>query len=81
MEADLRGSSLDTIKSYVEALGGVEQPDGSLLGEGWTVRMVASVHRFRQWEFPRVLLTFEGDPDRIAVVMRRLRVMAMRGGA
>lgn len=81
MELDLRGTDAATLKGYLERLGGVVQPDGQIAGDGWSVRMVAGVHRFRQWEFPRVVLTFEGDSERIAAVVGRLRLWAMRGGA
>lgn len=81
MQLDLRGTNLETMQGYVERLGGVQQPDGRFSGDGWSVTLVAGVHRFRDWEFPRVVLTFEGDPGRFGPVVRSLRLWAMRGGA
>ncbi|MFZ5815970.1 MAG: hypothetical protein ACOY93_11775 [Bacillota bacterium] len=80
MQLDLRGTDLATMKSYIELLGGVEQEGDRFVGEGWAVRLVAGIHRYRNWEFPRVLLTFEGRPERVAEVVGQLRIMAMRGG-
>jgi hypothetical protein len=81
MEVDLRGTSLATMKAYLERLGGVEQPDGRFVAGRWSVRLVAGTHRFGQWEFPRVVLTFEGDPEQVAAAVGRLRLWTMRGGA
>lgn len=80
VQLDLRGTDLETMKEYLRLLGGAEQADGRIVGEGWAVGLVPSIHRYRQWEFPRVILTFEGEPDPVAEIIRRLRVMATRGG-
>lgn len=81
MELDLRGTNYETMKAYIQSLGGTERAEGSFVGDGWSVTLAPGVHRYRQWEFPRVVLTFEGDADAVADVVQRLRLMAMRGGA
>ena len=80
VKLDLRGTDLETMKMYLGVLGGVEQPDGRFAGDGWVVHLEPSVHRFRQWEFPRVILTFEGEPDQVREITRRTLVIASRGG-
>lgn len=81
VELDLRGTDMSTMKEYLALLGGAEEADDRMAGDGWAVHLTPSIHRFRQWEFPRVILTFEGHPDQVAEVVRQLRVMATRGGA
>jgi len=81
MELDLRGTDLQTMRSYLELLGGVAQGLHQIAGDGWRASLTAGVHRWRQWEFPQVTVTLEGETERVAEIARRLRVMATRGGA
>lgn len=81
MQLDLRGTNLETMKEYLGRLGAVEQPDGRFVADGWSVGLLPGIHRFGRWEFPRVVLTFEGDPARLETVVKSLRLWTMRGGA
>lgn len=77
---DLRGSTEQQIRSYLEALGGVSQPDGSVAGPGWTARLTVSEHRAFRIVWPRVIVDCEGEPDAVRAVEKGLRLRAMRGG-
>lgn|GEM_PF-3152317 len=77
---DLRGSTEQQIRGYLQALGGVLQPDGSVVGPGWTARLKAGEHRAFRIVWPRVVIDCEGDPDALRAVERGLRLRAMRGG-
>lgn len=77
---DLRGSTEQQIRGYLQALGGVPQPDGNVAGPGWTARLTAGEHRAFRVVWPRVVIEFEGDPDAVAAVEKGLRLRAMRGG-
>jgi hypothetical protein len=80
MELDIRGTNAATLTEYLVFLGGMDRGQGHVAGEGWQAVLVAGVYRFRDWEFPQVTVTLEGDPERVQDVARRLRLMAMRGG-
>lgn len=80
MELDLRGTDLSTMKQYLRFLGAVEGLD-RMVGPDWSASLNAGVHRWAGWEFPRVILRFEGNPESLAEVVRRLKIMTMRGGA
>ncbi|MBP2019413.1 hypothetical protein J2Z79_002852 [Symbiobacterium terraclitae] len=77
---DLRGSTEQQIRSYLEALGGVPRPDGSVAGPGWTARLTVSEHRAFRIVWPRVIVDCEGEPDAVRAVEKGLRLRAMRGG-
>ncbi|HYF94197.1 MAG TPA: hypothetical protein VD969_18420 [Symbiobacteriaceae bacterium] len=80
MELDIRGTEAWLIKEYLTRLGGVETAPDAFEGEGWTVALTLGEHRFGRWVFPRVIITFSGDPARVAAVAGRLRLMTFRGG-
>lgn len=80
MELDLRGTDAGTIAGYLVRLGGREEAPGSVAGDGWNAVLAAGIHRYRNWEFPRVVVTLTGDPDRVEEIASRLRLMAWRGG-
>lgn len=80
MELDLRGTPAAVLREYLIGLGGTVQAGGTVAGDGWEARMTEGVHRAFRFDFPRVIVTFSGDPERIAAVVERFRLMAMRGG-
>lgn len=80
MVLDLRGSTPDQIREYLIGLGGTPGPDGALAGPGWTARLEAGEHRAFGAVWPRVVVTFSGDPQSVARVVSGLRLRAMRGG-
>ncbi len=81
MELDLRGTDLETMIGYLELLGGTAQSLEQVTGEGWRARLTPGVHRWRQWEFPQVMVILDGEPEAVAEIARRLKLMATRGGA
>lgn len=81
MELDLRGTDLATMKDYFQLLGAAEESPNRMVGPGWSASLTEGVHRWAGWEFPRVIIRLEGDPESLAEVTRRLKIMTMRGGA
>lgn len=80
MDLDLRGTEADTLRQYLTLLGGtVEGPD-RVAGPDWSASLTAGTHRFGQWEMPRVIVRFTGNPKSVSEVVRRFRLMAWRGG-
>lgn len=80
MTLELRGSSLWWIRRYLTLLGGVEVGTGLMAGPGWTAALRESRYTVFRLEFPRVTVTFAGDPATVDRVAHRLRQMAHRGG-
>ena len=80
MELDVRGTEAATLKGYLELLGGVPTEEDTLVGDGWEARLTVGIHRFYKWDLPRVVVTFAGDPGKVAEVARRFQLMAFRGG-
>jgi len=77
---DLRGSTLEQLQGYLVNLGGTPGPDGTVTGPGWTARLEPGEHRAFGAVWPRVVVTFTGDPDAVARVAGGLRLRAARGG-
>lgn len=77
---DVRGTPEWQVRKYLESLGGVAQPDGSLAGPGWEARLEAGEHRAFGLNFPRVVITFAGEPAAVAATEAALRLRCMRGG-
>ncbi|HYG57838.1 MAG TPA: hypothetical protein VD902_07210 [Symbiobacteriaceae bacterium] len=80
MELDIRGTEADTIREYLAGMGGVQLTPDHITGEGWEARLTLGVHRLYRWEFPRVVVAFSGEPEAVAAVAGRLRLLAFRGG-
>lgn len=80
MALDVRGTPEWQIRLYLEGLGGVPQPDGSVAGPGWTARLETGEHRAFGTLLPRVVISFEGETAAIAAVEKALRLRAMRAG-
>ncbi|HYF79165.1 MAG TPA: hypothetical protein VD973_18720 [Symbiobacteriaceae bacterium] len=80
MELDIRGTDAATIRGYLRDLGGQEPTPSCVVGDGWQATLTEGEHRFSRWVFPRVIVTFDGEPDRVAEVAKRLRLLAFRGG-
>lgn len=80
MELDLRGIDAATIREYLRGLGAADATADLMTGDGWQVRLQLGVHKFSRWEMPRVLLAFDGDPARVEQVVKKLRLLTMRGG-
>lgn len=80
MALDVRGTPEWQIRLYLEGLGGVPQPDGSLTGPGWVARLEAGEHKAFGTLLPRVIIAFEGDPAAVDAVEKALRLRAMRAG-
>ncbi len=80
MVLDLRGSTPDQVRAYLVSLGGAPRPDGTVAGPDWTATLEAGEHRAFGAVWPRVVVTFSGDPQSVARVVSGLRLRAMRGG-
>lgn len=80
MELDIRGTEAAVIKEYLLGLGGVETAQLAVAGEGWEAVLTVGEHHFHRWVFPRVVVRFTGDPERVGAVAGRLRLLAFRGG-
>ncbi|MDF2628973.1 MAG: hypothetical protein K0R39_2804 [Symbiobacteriaceae bacterium] len=80
MEMDIRGTELAVIREYLCGMGGVAQAPDLVIGEGWQASLAEGEYRFARWIFPRVIVTFDGDAERVAEVAKRLRLLAFRGG-
>lgn len=80
MELDIRGTEAAVIRGYLRDLGGRERASDLIAGDGWQATLTEGEHRFSRWVFPRVIVTFEGEPSRVAEVAQRLRLLAFRGG-
>lgn len=80
MELEIRGTDAAVIKGYLRDLGGRDQAPGLLAGDGWQAALTEGEYRFSRWVFPRVTVTFDGEPGRVAEVVKRLRLLAFRGG-
>jgi hypothetical protein len=80
VELDLRGIEADTIREYLAGLGAVRDGADLMTGAGWQVTLEVGVHRFSHWDLPRVILRFSGEPAVVEGVVRRLRLLTMRGG-
>lgn len=80
LELDTRGTEADVIGDYLTGLGGVQTASGCYAGEGWEAVLTVGEHRFSKWVFPRVIIRFDGDPERVRAVHDRMRLLAFRGG-
>lgn len=80
MNLDLRGSTPEQIRAYLESLGGTVRPDGTVAGPDWTATLEAGEHRAFGAVWPRVIVTFTGDPGAVERVAAGLRLRALRGG-
>lgn len=80
MALEVRGTPEWQMRGYLEGLGGVTQPDGTVIGPGWVARLEVGEHRAFGVMLPRVTVFFEGDPAAVAAVERALRLRAMRAG-
>ncbi|HWI60608.1 MAG TPA: hypothetical protein VNT75_02085 [Symbiobacteriaceae bacterium] len=81
MELDLRGTEADVIRQYLtHDMGAVPTGGDRFAGDGWEVTLTLGEHRFYRWVFPRVVVQFDGDPERVKVAYERLRLLAFRGG-
>lgn len=77
---DFRGSTEAQIRSYLQALGGENRPDGSVVGPGWTAQLTVGEHRAFGLVWPRVIVECEGESEAVEAVAKGLRLRATRGG-
>lgn len=80
MELDVRGTPAWQIRPYLLELGGVEQPDGSYAGPGWTATLEEGEYLAMRTVFPRVIIRLEGEAGTVADVQARLRIRVFRVG-
>jgi len=80
LELDVRGTSAEQIRGYLQGLGGRPQPDGSVAGPDWTAELAVGEHAAFGTLVPRVIITLRGDPEVVAAVTARLKLRATRVG-
>lgn len=76
MELDVRGAFSWQVRKYMVQLGGVEQPDGSFAGQGWSATLTELEYHALGAVFPRVIIRWVGDP----AVFARLKLRVTRVG-
>lgn len=80
MAIDVRGTPAWQVRRYLELLGGERLADGSYAGAHWRAHLTVGEHQAFGTLVPRVVITFEGDPEAVAAVESALRLRVMRVG-
>lgn len=80
MQLDLRGTGIWWIKKYLGDIGGTETGLNLVEGPGWSAALTEGTHRAFGTDVPRVIVDFRGEPAAMAEAVRKLKLMAMRGG-
>lgn len=76
-----RGISARAARHYLTRVGGEEQPDGSVAGDGWTASVTADrVGIGPSLELTEVTVTFEGEPGTLDAVIEAFSRKAIRAG-
>ncbi len=78
---DVHGVPTWLLKEYLIELGGVEEGDESVSGEGWKARYRRiENYKIGSLSVGRVRLEIEGDERALETLMPKLEIKLMRGG-
>jgi hypothetical protein len=78
---ELRCLSAGLLREYLEALGGMLQPDGRITGKGWEAELTPMQdHLFGTMRFKQLRFTWRGDLAAEKEIWPRMMMRLVRGG-